>query len=88
MRVNQLVPSLPWAHTSAVMCPWQVASDFKLYSGGVYTSTTCQSGPDNVNHAVRRLLPITCRGVNTGLGNLSSLVSDMGILLRDSAQGS
>lgn len=35
-----------------VSVAFQVASDFKLYSGGVYDSTVCQDGPQDVNHAV------------------------------------
>ena len=35
-----------------VSIAFQVAPDFKLYSGGVYDSKVCASGPDDVNHAV------------------------------------
>ena len=35
-----------------VSVAFQVASDFQHYSGGVYTSTVCGSGPEDVNHAV------------------------------------
>eukprot|EP00636_Phaeomonas_parva_P015293 CAMPEP_0118881596 /NCGR_PEP_ID=MMETSP1163-20130328/21020_1 /TAXON_ID=124430 /ORGANISM="Phaeomonas parva, Strain CCMP2877" /LENGTH=353 /DNA_ID=CAMNT_0006818413 /DNA_START=170 /DNA_END=1231 /DNA_ORIENTATION=+ len=35
-----------------VSVAFQVASDFKSYTGGVYTSTVCKSGPEDVNHAV------------------------------------
>jgi len=31
---------------------FDVVSDFQSYSGGVYTSTECQSDPQSVNHAV------------------------------------
>jgi cathepsin H len=31
---------------------FQVASDFRFYSTGVYDSTVCKSGPMDVNHAV------------------------------------
>ena len=29
-----------------------MASDFKSYKSGVYSSKICKSGPDTVNHAV------------------------------------
>merc|ERR1712232_255151 len=35
-----------------VSVAYQVASDFRHYSSGVYTSTVCQNGPKDVNHAV------------------------------------
>ena len=35
-----------------VSIAYQVASDFKQYKSGVYTSTICEDGPDTVNHAV------------------------------------
>lgn len=35
-----------------VSVAFQVASDFRHYSTGVYTSTVCKSGPQDVNHAV------------------------------------
>lgn len=35
-----------------VSIAFQVASDFKLYTGGVYDSDVCESGPMDVNHAV------------------------------------
>lgn len=35
-----------------VSIAFQVASDFRHYSSGVYTSTVCKSGPQDVNHAV------------------------------------
>lgn len=35
-----------------VSIAYQVASDFRDYKGGVYTSTVCQNGPQDVNHAV------------------------------------
>lgn len=35
-----------------VSVAFQVASDFRHYAGGVYTSTVCKSGPKDVNHAV------------------------------------
>ena len=31
---------------------YQVASDFGDYVSGVYSSTVCESEPENVNHAV------------------------------------
>ncbi len=31
---------------------FQVASDFKKYTSGIYTSTICKNGPQDVNHAV------------------------------------
>ena len=31
---------------------FQVVDDFSDYTSGTYTSTTCQNGPSNVNHAV------------------------------------
>merc|ERR1712107_3229 len=31
---------------------YQVASDFRHYAGGVYSSTVCGSRPEDVNHAV------------------------------------
>lgn len=31
---------------------FQVASDFRYYKEGVYTSSVCKSGPQDVNHAV------------------------------------
>ena len=35
-----------------VSIAYQVVDGFKDYAGGVYTSDTCQQGPDDVNHAV------------------------------------
>mmetsp|Transcript_85876 Transcript_85876/g.161705 ORF Transcript_85876/g.161705 Transcript_85876/m.161705 type:complete len:378 (-) Transcript_85876:44-1177(-) len=35
-----------------VSVAFQVASDFRHYSSGVYTSTVCKNGPKDVNHAV------------------------------------
>lgn len=35
-----------------VSIAYQVASDFKQYKNGVYDSTVCKSGPEDVNHAV------------------------------------
>lgn len=35
-----------------VSVAFQVASDFRLYAGGVYTSSVCQNQPKDVNHAV------------------------------------
>jgi len=35
-----------------VSIAFQVASDFRDYSHGVYTSTVCKNGPGDVNHAV------------------------------------
>mmetsp|Transcript_110724 Transcript_110724/g.319864 ORF Transcript_110724/g.319864 Transcript_110724/m.319864 type:complete len:371 (+) Transcript_110724:55-1167(+) len=35
-----------------VSIAFQVASDFRDYSHGVYTSTVCKDGPGDVNHAV------------------------------------
>ena len=35
-----------------VSIAYQVASDFKRYSSGVYQSDVCGSGPEDVNHAV------------------------------------
>jgi len=31
---------------------YQVVKDFRNYAGGVYTSTDCKQGPEDVNHAV------------------------------------
>eukprot|EP00128_Syssomonas_multiformis_P017739 Colp12_sorted_trinity150504_noHs@23033 len=35
-----------------VSIAFEVASDFHLYAGGIYDSTVCRSGPNDVNHAV------------------------------------
>ena len=35
-----------------VSVAFQVASDFSGYVSGVYSSTVCQNGPQDVNHAV------------------------------------
>mmetsp|Transcript_78744 Transcript_78744/g.231030 ORF Transcript_78744/g.231030 Transcript_78744/m.231030 type:complete len:364 (+) Transcript_78744:65-1156(+) len=35
-----------------VSVAYQVASDFRHYASGVYSSTVCKSGPKDVNHAV------------------------------------
>lgn len=35
-----------------VAIAYQVASDFRDYKSGVYTSTVCENGPKDVNHAV------------------------------------
>jgi cathepsin H len=35
-----------------VSIAFQVASDFRLYAGGVYDSSVCQNKPKDVNHAV------------------------------------
>lgn len=35
-----------------VSVAFQVASDFRDYAGGVYSSTVCRNGPGDVNHAV------------------------------------
>lgn len=35
-----------------VSIAYQVAGDFRRYKGGVYDSSTCKSGPKDVNHAV------------------------------------
>lgn len=35
-----------------VTIAYQVASDFRDYKSGVYTSTVCENGPQDVNHAV------------------------------------
>merc|ERR1712048_801310 len=35
-----------------VSVAYQVASDFRHYAGGVYSSTVCKSRPEDVNHAV------------------------------------
>jgi len=35
-----------------VSVAYQVASDFRNYAGGVYSSTVCKSRPEDVNHAV------------------------------------
>lgn len=35
-----------------VSVTFQVVDDFSGYTSGVYTSTTCQNGPTDVNHAV------------------------------------
>jgi len=35
-----------------VSVAYQVASDFRHYTGGVYTSTVCKNKPSDVNHAV------------------------------------
>lgn len=40
------------ATTGPVTIAYQVASDFRHYSRGVYTSTVCHNGSKDVNHAV------------------------------------
>ena len=35
-----------------VSIAYQVASDFKQYKSGVYSSSICKNGPETVNHAV------------------------------------
>ncbi|KAF6162437.1 hypothetical protein GIB67_017325 [Kingdonia uniflora] len=40
------------AFVRPVSVAFEVVNGFKLYSGGVYTSTTCGSDPMDVNHAV------------------------------------
>jgi len=35
-----------------VSIAYQVASDFRNYAGGVYSSTVCKNRPEDVNHAV------------------------------------
>jgi len=40
------------AEHGPVSIAYQVASDFKQYKEGVYDSTICKSGPEDVNHAV------------------------------------
>jgi len=40
------------ATSGPVSVAYDVASDFKLYHDGVYDSTVCKSGQQNVNHAV------------------------------------
>jgi len=40
------------ANVGPVSIAYQVASDFKNYVSGVYSSTICKSGPMDVNHAV------------------------------------
>ena len=40
------------ATAGSVSVAYQVASDFRHYSEGVYTSTVCKNGPMDVNHAV------------------------------------
>jgi len=40
------------ATAGPVSVAFQVASDFKSYASGVYTSTVCKDGPMDVNHAV------------------------------------
>lgn len=35
-----------------VSVAFQVVDDFGAYSSGVYTSSTCENGPADVNHAV------------------------------------
>jgi cathepsin H len=43
-------------HAVATMRPvsvaFEVIDNFRLYDGGVYTSDTCRTGPETVNHAV------------------------------------
>ncbi|CAE8629548.1 unnamed protein product [Polarella glacialis] len=43
---------LALATKGPVSIAFQVASDFRHYSHGVYTSEVCKSGPQDVNHAV------------------------------------
>lgn len=40
------------ATTGPVSIAYQVTSDFRHYTGGVYSSTLCKNGPMDVNHAV------------------------------------
>eukprot|EP00850_Spirogloea_muscicola_P024770 SM001470S01085 [mRNA] locus=s1470:6:1985:+ [translate_table: standard] len=40
------------AFVRPVSIAFEVAPDFRFYNGGVYSSLTCRSGPDTVNHAV------------------------------------
>eukprot|EP00271_Cylindrocystis_brebissonii_P014717 TRINITY_DN36195_c0_g1_i1.p1 TRINITY_DN36195_c0_g1~~TRINITY_DN36195_c0_g1_i1.p1 ORF type:complete len:357 (-),score=83.92 TRINITY_DN36195_c0_g1_i1:1083-2153(-) len=40
------------AFVRPVSIAYEVASDFRLYAGGVYSSDLCRSGSDTVNHAV------------------------------------
>merc|ERR1719182_939675 len=40
------------ATAGPVSVAYQVASDFRHYSEGVYSSTVCKSQPEDVNHAV------------------------------------
>jgi len=39
-------------YVQPVSVAFQVADDFKDIGTGVYTSTECKNGPDDVNHAV------------------------------------
>lgn len=43
-----------------VAIAYQVASDFRDYKSGVYTSTICENGPQDVNHAVLAVGYGTC----------------------------
>jgi len=43
-----------------VTIAYQVASDFRDYRSGVYTSTICEDGPQDVNHAVLAVGYGTC----------------------------
>lgn len=47
---NELVDAL--TNVGPVSVAYQVADDFRHYTSGVYDSTTCKSGPQDVNHAV------------------------------------
>jgi len=40
------------ANLGVVSIAYQVVQDFRFYTSGVYSSTTCKSGPMDVNHAV------------------------------------
>lgn len=47
---NQLLDGV--GQHGPVSVAYQVASDFRHYAGGVYSSTVCKSSPEDVNHAV------------------------------------
>ncbi len=40
------------AYHGPVSVAFQVVSDFRFYKSGVYSSTECLNGPNDVNHAV------------------------------------
>lgn len=39
-------------NSGPISVAFQVVSDFRSYKSGVYSSTACKNGADNVNHAV------------------------------------
>ena len=47
-----------------VSVAFQVASDFKQYTSGIYSSTICKNGPQDVNHAVLAVGYGTSNGID------------------------